>query len=142
MQYPPDFENSRELRDKLESILAEDEDEEKAKGLQEFVEVGEASRSAKAPDRHPHSCAGEWSVGGTKSCHPSTVQVMVGGAWFKMMQKAEDEEFSCRAAVAKWIYEHDFVSDYKTLPQVQAVLDVKRRVEERQSKPDHIRYFF
>jgi hypothetical protein len=40
MSLPPDFEGNEELRDKLEGILAEDQDEDKMKSLEEFIEVG------------------------------------------------------------------------------------------------------
>ncbi len=39
LPYPPDFQGNRELSALLEAILAEDEDEDKQKGLEEFLEV-------------------------------------------------------------------------------------------------------
>lgn len=39
LPYPPDFQGNAELSALLEAILAEDEDEDKQKGLEEFLEV-------------------------------------------------------------------------------------------------------
>ena len=39
LPYPPDFQGNPELSALLEAILAEDEDEDKQKGLEEFLEV-------------------------------------------------------------------------------------------------------
>lgn len=54
LTYPPDFEKNLKMRDMLEEILAEaqegeDEDEDKMKALEEFVEV----RGSAGPASHP-----------------------------------------------------------------------------------------
>lgn len=50
---------------------------------------------------------------------------MVGKAWYHQMMRSGNVDFACRATLVKWIYEHDFVSDFPKLANVQRVLDVR-----------------
>lgn len=53
---------------------------------------------------------------------------MVGKAYYHQPHPA-DPDFAARATLVKWVYEHDFVNDFANLPSVQAILDVKARIQ-------------
>lgn len=117
LPYPPDFQGNPELSALLEAILAEDEDEDKQKGLEEFLEVRALGLF----------CGGGWinrdrPVDGLKTHRRSILdgaaQVMVGKAYYHQ-QNPSDPDFASRATLIKWVYEHDFVNDYSKLPAVQ-----------------------
>jgi hypothetical protein len=40
------------------------------------------------------------------------------------MMRSGNVDFSCRSSVVKWIYEHDFVSDFAKLDSVKRIQDV------------------
>ena len=121
LTYPPDFRRNDEMRDKLEAILMEDEDEDKMKGLEEFLEV--------SPVYLHHNLGPPRASDSLYILH---VQVMVGKAYYHQINKGDDPDFACRATLIKWIYEYDFVNDFASLPTVQAVLEVKERIAEKQ----------
>lgn len=98
LAFPPDFRGNEEMRAMLDAILREDEDEDKMKGLEEFLEV------------------------------------MVGKAYYHQSDKDDNEDFACRATLIKWIYEYDFVNDWPRLPTVQALLEVKARIDAKQEE--------
>jgi len=73
---------------------------------------------------------------------PPQHQVMVGKAYYHQANPS-DEDFASRATLVKWIYEHDFVNEFRNLPSVQAVLGVKARiVEKREGEKPPPRYLY
>lgn len=48
----------------------------------------------------------------------------MGKAWYHQMMRSGNVDFSCRSSVVKWIYEHDFVSDFAKLDSVKRIQDV------------------
>lgn len=59
------------------------------------------------------------------------MQVMVGKAWYHQMMRSGNVDFSCRSSVVKWIYEHDFVSDFAKLDSVKRIQDVSHAADKR-----------
>ncbi len=67
---------------------------------------------------------------------------MVGKAYYHQANPS-DEDFASRATLVKWIYEHDFVNEFRNLPSVQAVLGVKARIaEKREGEKPPPRYLY
>ena len=62
-------------------------------------------------------------------------QVMVGKAYYHQMTKGDgaDPDFACRSTLVRYVYEMDLL-EFPNLANVQAILRVKSRLEEKQNE--------